>query len=1500
MRINERIEFDCDPIGQSPVDVVWFMRPQIASIASRPHNNISSSSTLSMSHQLSHQISRDSYENQMMTNNSSASSSFEHHQKTVQTNTGENLGRRLYMATIRTEFSHRDQKYSSTSIALQSNSGGVSQQNLHLESYIRSQNPSLIMSEHVLDEMTPFLSEPYISFELMRRQTDSEFLKLIIKQAKRQHSTDFICKATNRFGSDEKLIKLLVQEAPDPVQEITLVQVGSRSLSITWMPPYNGNSPITSYTVEWAPINNQLFSNNFSFSPTIPLPSHKTPLINISPTSPTPQATSSNSTAGLNNNNNNVLHLKWSHSMTLQPAFTMSSLQPLTSYEIRIRAHNLFGQSSSPSNRLPIIVTTTEEAPTTPPSDIRVVPLSSSSIQITWLPPTQDVIQNSNSLSSPIEELKFDGPKYSIKGYYLGYKLANSNESFVYKTVSLSSQPSNDHGIIVAQQEISTTTSQQSINNSTFPNNKKSLTTTNNDSRRLKVVIDDLKRSAKYSISVQAFNSAGPGPQSDQIEVKTLANDPPPAPLLRVGIVTYTSIELQWSFQLDLVNKFEANLIDNSTDRFKVIDPSHLEKQQQQHLKQQQQQTDDNKHLSKNAPIEGYLLYYRQLDGQWIERKLTPATHTMIASNHQRNDMSIIELSSNSLDLLNVNNAVTSMPTSMETTSAATATTSMPAITNNEAVTTTSSSSHSSLQIGWHKNTSLAYKSFRFILNQLSCGTPYQLYLVAYNSIGSGLRSQVIRTKTRGLAPIAPRKQDYITLNSTYVQLNFDAWMDGGCSIGNFEIRYKQLYSSGSRSGGGGPHQSEIGSHLSQSRAPTSPYPASILNENNSSSGSNQQQWLLLSNNISPEQRMIELRDLQPETWYSILTTAESAAGKTEVQHSFMTLDKFGQLPAEAVESASNLPALFRNNASIRSILHNFTTSGNNMSSSSLIMSACLALILFATCSLFLIRRYNNTMKDSVSMDSQTTSAVLGSSTSQFHHNNTANKRNHQHRQQTTSQQHTTGGGYSNILHLDDSNSFDAHNNNGKHSNNNHYSQTAYGLAREHYSLKDSPCKTTTATIITGSSTNDSSGIMTGSSLCNDELATNNSHYAPTEQTNTATIDLNRFMMDHNEDNCIRHTQYAHNTALPSANQDVLDDFCSASCTSTSINSPDKFSTMVRNDNNSIEHHGIVPQLQTSRFKTMPHQRPVSSFIPNGSYQNTGRCYYNTNNQQQQQQRQNLLNNDQQHQQQQHQLNNEQQIYSKLKLIYNSHSNYNICPEGQKGISVELPSHLYNPDASNMSMLATQQQNQQKMLGCSLKGGNQPQQLGMYLSNGFNNQIPESDPNELTSLLLECQHQHHQQQQIVDSNEGYTQCQVGQQQIHLSDQQVVDQSTTDYLMACSVPPASSSSNSASNSTSTQQTSSSSMSSNGNNNNNCGSSSEQHQLINMTNGNNNLNIPVGQQCSKMTSNQMKVATNQQQQNVPSQSQQQQLQQQQTNQPTSNEQSDYALPFPPKWV
>lgn len=49
-------------------------------------------------------------------------------------------------------------------------------------------------------------------------------------------------------------------EKPDPPSKASIIKVESRSLSITWSPPYSGNSPILYYILEFKEVTDEDWS----------------------------------------------------------------------------------------------------------------------------------------------------------------------------------------------------------------------------------------------------------------------------------------------------------------------------------------------------------------------------------------------------------------------------------------------------------------------------------------------------------------------------------------------------------------------------------------------------------------------------------------------------------------------------------------------------------------------------------------------------------------------------------------------------------------------------------------------------------------------------------------------------------------------------------------------------------------------------------------------------------------------------------------------------------------------------------------------------------------------------------------------------------------------------------------------------------------------------------------------------------------------------------------
>ncbi|KFM56583.1 Down syndrome cell adhesion molecule-like protein 1, partial [Stegodyphus mimosarum] len=302
--------------------------------------------------------------------------------------------------------------------------------------------------------------------------------ELIIRTTDRDDGALYSCIAENEFGNDERKIRLLVMEVPAPPLDVKIREIWSRSASVTWAPPYSGNSPITKYIVQ--------YWRDIGGAP------HR--LLEIS-------APSSQTSA------------------------IMKELHPGTSYVLKVVAENAVGRGE-PSDAA--FFKTGEEEPSSPPADIIAEPKGSSTIRVSWKPPPKD---------------SWNG---ELKGYYIGYKSRDSNQPYSYKTMDYLPE---------VQQEF---------------------------------FLTNLLKASDYSVVVKAFNSAGSGPPSHELYVRTLDGELPPAPSLFVLATSPTSVSLRWS----------TRKIDN--------------------------------------PLTGYTVHYREEQGQWQEvAVVAPEDNTYTLSNLQ-------------------------------------------------------------------------------------------------------------------------------------------------------------------------------------------------------------------------------------------------------------------------------------------------------------------------------------------------------------------------------------------------------------------------------------------------------------------------------------------------------------------------------------------------------------------------------------------------------------------------------------------------------------------------------------------------------------------------------------------------------------------------------------------------------------------------------------------------------------------------------------------------
>ncbi|KAH7936600.1 hypothetical protein HPB49_001635 [Dermacentor silvarum] len=96
-----------------------------------------------------------------------------------------------------------------------------------------------------LDKRT---SARYEVFETLT--PDGLISELVIRDTDRSDGALYTCHTQNKYGKDDRKVKLIVQEVPGPPQDVRLKDVWSRSASVSWSPSYSGNSPISKYIVQ--------------------------------------------------------------------------------------------------------------------------------------------------------------------------------------------------------------------------------------------------------------------------------------------------------------------------------------------------------------------------------------------------------------------------------------------------------------------------------------------------------------------------------------------------------------------------------------------------------------------------------------------------------------------------------------------------------------------------------------------------------------------------------------------------------------------------------------------------------------------------------------------------------------------------------------------------------------------------------------------------------------------------------------------------------------------------------------------------------------------------------------------------------------------------------------------------------------------------------------------------------------------------------------------------
>ncbi|XP_046591198.1 Down syndrome cell adhesion molecule-like protein Dscam2 isoform X15 [Neodiprion lecontei] len=727
---------------------------------------------------------------------------------------------------------------------------------------------------------------------------------LSIKRTERTDSALFTCVATNAFGSDDTSINMIVQEVPEVPYGLKVLDKSGRSVQLSWAAPYDGNSPIKRYLIEYK-ISKGSWENDID---KVLVPG------------------SQQNVAGVFN------------------------LRPATTYHLRIVAENEIG-ASDPSDTVTII--TAEEAPSGPPSSVRVDALDQHTLKVTWKPPPREdwngeilgyyVGYKLSSADKPfmfetVEFSKEDGKEHHLQimnlKTYTQYSVVvqafnkvgagpMSEERRQHTAEGVPEQPPHDttcttltaqtvrvswvspplsaaNGVITGYKVI------YGPSDSWYDENSKDTKITSSS----ETILHGLKKYTNYSMHVLAFTSGGDGVKSAPIHCQT-EQDVPEAPVaIKALVMSAESILISWrppSQPNGVISQYTVyakaeNREEPTTQKVLPNQLTHeatgLDKQYRYDFWVTASTNIGEGQASKIVTLspstrvpakiasfdDKFTATYKEdvklpclavgvpaPEVTWKVRGATlepsdrlrqlPEGFLFIKEVDRADAGEYACYVENSFghDTVTHQLVVHAPPHSPQVTLTATTTNSLtmklrPHPTDNAPL--QGYTIHYKPEFGELKTVQVSSTAQKYTLENLWCGSRYQIYVTAYNGIGTGDRSDILNTRTKGSKPIIPEAARFIEVSTNSITLHLSAWSDGGCPMLYFVVEHKKKL---------------------------------------------QQEWNQVSNNVKPGGNFVVL-DLDPASWYHLRVTAHNDAGFAVAEYEFATLTVTGGTIAPARE----------------------------------------------------------------------------------------------------------------------------------------------------------------------------------------------------------------------------------------------------------------------------------------------------------------------------------------------------------------------------------------------------------------------------------------------------------------------------------------------------------------------------------------------------------------------------------------------------------------------
>ncbi|XP_047109675.1 Down syndrome cell adhesion molecule-like protein Dscam2 [Schistocerca piceifrons] len=737
--------------------------------------------------------------------------------------------------------------------------------------------------------------------------------QLVIDQADRQDSGLYVCEAGNVFGHSELLVHLTIQEPPDPPLDVEVVEVDSRSVHLSWRPPFDGHSSLMGYLIQYKRATSLIDDWNHIGT------------VNVSISSSGADLTS-----------------KKAESVS---SAVIRDLHPATSYHIRMLAVNAIEASIFTD---PLTVKTQEEAPSGAPQEVNAENVDPDELLLTWKAPLADTwngeilgytvywnihgnmfdeknstnkleVRGSSNTEIRLKQLKkFTKYDLYVQAFNdMGPGPLSSPVTITTKEgvpdapprnvtcsplssqsvkVSWSPPPAHSHGGIIRGYKVIYRPIITDYNFRTVGSEVKRTAS-------LETYLHGLLKFTNYSVRLLAFTNVGDGELSQSAFCTTEQDVPGPPSAVKTLTLTSDSILVSW-----LPPKQPNGLITQYT--VYCSRKHHLSKpagfrvgptmntHEIRGLKELEAyetwvtastvvgEGDRTRSITQapNSKAPARIASFSQVLHEALDSHValacisignpTPNVWWQHGKEILKTD-SRFRISKNSLLIANLKKEnegnyscyarnlfgedkisykiIIILP---------------PEVPLLEVI----GSDHHSIKLQWtspedggapilgymlsykrdHGNwqeVNLEAEKTTHTLEDLSCGGTYHAFISAQNRIGNSPHSAILTAKTKGAEPQVPNTETLMSANATSLHLRLHSWPDGGCSMLYFVVEYR-------------------------------------MRESND-------EWILIDNNAPPKNLLIG--DLQPATWYQLRLTAHNSAGSTRVHFNIATTTLTGE-----------------------------------------------------------------------------------------------------------------------------------------------------------------------------------------------------------------------------------------------------------------------------------------------------------------------------------------------------------------------------------------------------------------------------------------------------------------------------------------------------------------------------------------------------------------------------------------------------------------------------